>query len=1334
MVVILTPQNSSADIGALAFIQDANAYPTAGFVADTTIGVIPLTVVFNNYSSQAEGTIDSWLWDFGDGMSSEEQNPTHTYQKSGLFDVKLVVTNQSGKKDSLIRSAYIRALAGTIVNSPVVSGTWTKAKSPYNIYNDIQVPAGESLSIEPGVQVVFFGHYVFTVNGTLQARGTPGDSIVFTRFDANSSWHSLRIENVAPESDSTIIDYCRIEYARYIAGNVTTEGGNALFVKGFDKVRVSNSLIRYNSGGRGAGIYADDADILIKNNVIRNNSTAQYGAGIYVNNGSPLIKGNTVMHNYGNSAGGMHFSNSSSVVSRNNIRSNSCYWNGAGMVISESNIQLYRNIIAYNESGHDNGGGIAIYGSSPAIVNNTIAYNRAQEGEGVYINGISTPDFINNIIYSNRDRYQDYNDDGEIYIDSDDSDPNFYNCNIQGGVSGITLRYGTLNGVAENNIDALPLFADTIKGDFSLTWEEYPDFGKTKSPCIDAGKLDSPHDPDGSVSDIGAFYFHQDHLMFEPRPDFFADTLLGFNILEVHFFDLSDVGSSPLNEWHWDFGDGQTSNLQNPVHTYTSTGTFDVTLTIKDGNAFEKRITKSKLIRIYEGTYITGNIEGVFSDPRYFVGGNLTVPIDKAVTVNAGTEFIFFGNYTLEVSGSLKALGTKEKPILFTSYDTTGLHLENENWNRSGGWGGIYIYVSGPRDSTIIDHCKIEFVENANKGAIYAFSNAAGIRISNNEISYNSTQGVVANSSYLVIRNNYIHHNYAGSYGSGAGIYSQGGTAKIMNNIICSNRTPAEGGGIAIQYSRPSIINNAICHNHAWRAGGICDYEGWVKLINNTISYNSAESSAGGYYVLYAGDVTFINTIIADNSGGELEIADPYTRVGFSHSILRGGTAGIRGYKTIFLSDNLLNVDPLISADVSFHGRPHANSPIIDAGTLTNVEASLPAFDLLGHPRIGNGKVDIGAYEYAAPGSVAKMKSLSDQFVEEDFSSFSYELDSLFTYPHGMAYLKLEIANADAIDVVDASVVNRHLYVAAVPDRFGEQEIIIRATDGLSEVRDTVVVHVTAVNDPPVFTIPGNVLRDEDFPVFDYTITASTPFGEDDANYSLTPATADFVDITVSSGALRISPKANGFGVEDFTLTANDGEHSYSQTFSLTVNPVNDAPVISIVPYAALFAGDSKRIEISVSDVENDPLSVTAYASNQVVTMNVVALSENEYALDLFGAKEGSTTITVRASDQKAAATDEIDVEVKIITSVGEGAGDLNVEAYPNPAQDFIVLDGSDLDNASAVLYSSTGEKLSSHMLIGSHPQLNISALKAGVYFLRIERGHQLLTYRIIKQ
>ncbi|MCB0841516.1 MAG: PKD domain-containing protein, partial [Bacteroidetes bacterium] len=76
--------------------------PTADFVADTVSGCIPLTVDFLNLSVSPNDPIANWIWDFGDGGTSFLQNPTHTYNAVGQFEVSLIVVTQSGCRDTMI--------------------------------------------------------------------------------------------------------------------------------------------------------------------------------------------------------------------------------------------------------------------------------------------------------------------------------------------------------------------------------------------------------------------------------------------------------------------------------------------------------------------------------------------------------------------------------------------------------------------------------------------------------------------------------------------------------------------------------------------------------------------------------------------------------------------------------------------------------------------------------------------------------------------------------------------------------------------------------------------------------------------------------------------------------------------------------------------------------------------------------------------------------------------------------------------------------------------------------------------------------------------------------
>ncbi len=76
---------------------------TADFSANPISGTVPLTVTFTNNSL---GDITNYLWDFGDGNTSAETNPVHTYVQAGTYTVTLTAIGATGS-DTLTRTAYI---------------------------------------------------------------------------------------------------------------------------------------------------------------------------------------------------------------------------------------------------------------------------------------------------------------------------------------------------------------------------------------------------------------------------------------------------------------------------------------------------------------------------------------------------------------------------------------------------------------------------------------------------------------------------------------------------------------------------------------------------------------------------------------------------------------------------------------------------------------------------------------------------------------------------------------------------------------------------------------------------------------------------------------------------------------------------------------------------------------------------------------------------------------------------------------------------------------------------------------------------------------------------
>ena len=75
----------------------------ANFIATPTRGGAPLTVTFTDKST---GTPTSWKWDFGDGSTSNAQNPVHTYNQLGTYTVTLTITNKNGS-DTTAKANYI---------------------------------------------------------------------------------------------------------------------------------------------------------------------------------------------------------------------------------------------------------------------------------------------------------------------------------------------------------------------------------------------------------------------------------------------------------------------------------------------------------------------------------------------------------------------------------------------------------------------------------------------------------------------------------------------------------------------------------------------------------------------------------------------------------------------------------------------------------------------------------------------------------------------------------------------------------------------------------------------------------------------------------------------------------------------------------------------------------------------------------------------------------------------------------------------------------------------------------------------------------------------------
>ncbi|HEC75908.1 MAG TPA: PKD domain-containing protein [Thermoplasmatales archaeon] len=107
-------------------------YPTEPFSFDEII------FVDSSYDENGKSDIVSWHWDFGDGNTSDERNPKHTYEKAGLYNVTLIIEDESGENSSFKMEINVRNLP------PFANFSW----NPENISSYTVVTFDASLSYD----------------------------------------------------------------------------------------------------------------------------------------------------------------------------------------------------------------------------------------------------------------------------------------------------------------------------------------------------------------------------------------------------------------------------------------------------------------------------------------------------------------------------------------------------------------------------------------------------------------------------------------------------------------------------------------------------------------------------------------------------------------------------------------------------------------------------------------------------------------------------------------------------------------------------------------------------------------------------------------------------------------------------------------------------------------------------------------------------------------------------------------------------------------------------------------------------------------------------------
>jgi len=120
---------------------------------------------------------------------------------------------------------------------------WAKALSPYRVTGTITVPSGNTLTIEPGVDVLFDADVQFVVNGVLHAVGTPQDSIRFIKGTAPPERGGVRISG----DDSSTVTYARIGGGNARGNDPDDFGGGIYLLGAGTRLGLAHMVISGNS-------------------------------------------------------------------------------------------------------------------------------------------------------------------------------------------------------------------------------------------------------------------------------------------------------------------------------------------------------------------------------------------------------------------------------------------------------------------------------------------------------------------------------------------------------------------------------------------------------------------------------------------------------------------------------------------------------------------------------------------------------------------------------------------------------------------------------------------------------------------------------------------------------------------------------------------------------------------------------------------------------------------------------------------------------------------------------------------------------------------------------
>jgi gliding motility-associated-like protein len=486
------------------------ALPTVNFSATPLNGCFPLPVQFTDNSTPGSGTLTTWLWDFGDGNTSTLPNPGHVYTAQGNYNVSLMITNSNGCTKTLTRTNYI--------------------------------------SLSDGV------HAVFTNNAPLSCSAP--ETILFTNQSTGTG----------------VLSY---QWAFGDGGTSTAQNPSHTYTTAGS---YSVQLIVTNANGcRDTVTHASAINIGTVHANFDVPATICTGSAVTFNNSStpaPLL----AVWTFGDATGSAAIS-PVKVYAAPGVYSVKMVadFGGCRDSITKDVTVLPKPTSAFT-------GSPLIFCSVPATVNFTNTSTGAVSYEWSFGDGNTATSSAPSHTYTTPGSYN----------------VTLISTNANGCTDTLVLTAYVkiqLPQVAINNLphrDCAPLthtFTATITSLDPVVGYQW-NFGDgntstaiSPTHIFPAGIYDIQliiTTASGCTDTVTVIAGIKSSL--KPHANFSADPRDVCAYLPVNFTDLS---TGTVNEWHWDFGDGGTSTEQNPSHTYSDTGLFNIQLIVGNDGCYD---------------------------------------------------------------------------------------------------------------------------------------------------------------------------------------------------------------------------------------------------------------------------------------------------------------------------------------------------------------------------------------------------------------------------------------------------------------------------------------------------------------------------------------------------------------------------------------------------------------------------------------------------------------------------------------------------------------------------------------------------------------------------